>query len=1265
MTITISLTSTTSNVSVASGTTLIVEPGGTARGIAIASGGTVVGQGGTLSAGGSSGLVNNDGSIKTGGSNGFLAIVGSTTNLGSIVASATDKGGDAEILLSGGTVLNGGSIQAVATSATTVATVDLSDTVNGGLIYANGSGASVYIDGANIVGATLGTANRGTIGVFGGGTATAANTTVSKGAFILDDGLLAFTGGAVGTGVSAVVAGLNASLTFTSTTFGATDNLAATAGGNLIISGGNSSSTFSAGSIVSATYYGDVDIVGPLTNSATLQALTRGGNGVVDTLSIEAGSAGAVTNAAAGIIEAQTLSGYFGSATANISGGAATNSGVIEALANLSYFGAAAVNLNVGSLYNTKTIAAIATSNTTADANLVDAGAITNSGTMLASAGQDSAAYLSIVTSGGALSNSKSIQATATTNAVVGLEIADTSSNGTTILTNATGATLGVSLAGASFLQYLAIDVGSTIKNLGTISEVAATDSYTSNSAAADFISGFSLTNSGVINATATGSSTIYGFDIGVTDLLNNTSTIVASASGNSYVNVGLAGGTVRNAKSITANAGTGGTAGMTISSFGYAGSAAQIANTGTIAAVAAGGAATMIVDTSFSRGSVIANLALMQAAAASNRATLDILANGSSAKIINTSAIEATATGGTAGVYLGGSNGVATSVNNLNATLLATATAGTAFVDLGTYHAAVSAGTLKTVGANAEIGVYNGGLGSAINVSIAPGSRIVGWGGTLTLLNIDGAVTAGSLVQAANNGTVDINGNLTNSGTIQALGNSTGTGNVVISGAGTIDNAKQITALNNSFDTAAFIQLFTGAGGSALNSGSIIGSANLSYAGDTSITISGGTIENLKNANIQIVATSNSYNYSDNYAAVQGTAIINSGTMLASAGVSSDDYMSISGSTVSNFKLIEAVATQQSYAEVDIYGSLVNSGTLEASGAADSEAAVYLIGTVANTSGVISAAGNGVVHLHAVTVTGGTLATSGSQAAIVADTLDAGAIDGSLIAKGAFVLAENGGSITLGNNTSIGASAVVEAAAATVTVGSGATVVNSGTLIAQSMGEILVEGTVTNSGSGAVVIGPLGFVDVVSGGTASVTFAANCEYGILQIADSAGTTSAFTGTVSGFGGINGAFPGQLIDLANYAYNPATAASFSASFSGSPTGGTLTVTSGSSAIAAIDLVGNYTHATFSVVSNTITGDFAVSDPTGTIATGATTTLAPVTSNGSAPSNAVNASSVALLGSYMATLFASAEGQIGNSTEEASSQNIAQLAHPHT
>ena len=137
----------------------------------------------------------------------------------------------------------------------------------------------------------------------------------------------------------------------------------------------------------------------------------------------------------------------------------------------------------------------------------------------------------------------------------------------------------------------------------------------------------------------------------------------------------------------------------------------------------------------------------------------------------------------------------------------------------------------------------------------------------------------------------------------------------------------------------------------------------------------------------------------------------------------------------------------------------------------------------------------------------------------------------------------------------------------------------------------------------GAVTVGN-GIVDVLSGGTANIAFLSTGS-GALEIADTLGSPNAFTGTISGFGGVNHTNHKQFIDLVSV-----TSAAHTISFSyTSATGsGTLTVSSGGTAVASIDLVGAYTSSSFHLVSG-IGGTVAITDPE--VVNGGSVELGPV------------------------------------------------------
>ena len=235
---------------------------------------------------------------------------------------------------------------------------------------------------------------------------------------------------------------------------------------------------------------------------------------------------------------------------------------------------------------------------------------------------------------------------------------------------------------------------------------------------------------------------------------------------------------------------------------------------------------------------------------------------------------------------------------------------------------------------------------------------------------------------------------------------------------------------------------------------------------------------------------------------------------------------------SIINFGTIAARATAKSYAEADVYGgSVVNAGTIEAlansAGASPHGAFVYLSGTVNNTSGLILASetgGSAAVDINSATISGGMLKTSGAQAAIYANGAFVGGV---MIAAGSLIEETSGAALMLDSAT-IGSGAIVETASGGTAIVSG-TVSNSGTLFASGSGSLveIVSGAVVSGG--AVKVGN-GIVDVLSGGSANVSFLAPAAAGWKSPIPPA-TTSAFTGRVSGFGGANHSNHKQFIDL--------------------------------------------------------------------------------------------------------------------------------------
>jgi hypothetical protein len=208
--------------------------------------------------------------------------------------------------------------------------------------------------------------------------------------------------------------------------------------------------------------------------------------------------------------------------------------------------------------------------------------------------------------------------------------------------------------------------------------------------------------------------------------------------------------------------------------------------------------------------------------------------------------------------------------------------------------------------------------------------------------------------------------------------------------------------------------------------------------------------------------------------------------------------------------------------------------------------------------------------------------------------------LDGATI-SGGIVKAVSHGVLNVTGRT-IGSGTLVETLSGGSAIVSG-TVANSGTLIASALGSLIeVAGVVSG---GAVTVGN-GLVDVLSGGTANIAFRSNGSGG-LEIADTNANSSAFTGAIFGFGGVNHTNHKQFIDLVSVT---SAAHTISFSYTSAAGSGTLTVSSGGAVVASIDLVGAYTSSSFHIVSG-ISGTVAITDPA--VLNGGTVEPAPVPS----------------------------------------------------
>lgn len=181
----------------------------------------------------------------------------------------------------------------------------------------------------------------------------------------------------------------------------------------------------------------------------------------------------------------------------------------------------------------------------------------------------------------------------------------------------------------------------------------------------------------------------------------------------------------------------------------------------------------------------------------------------------------------------------------------------------------------------------------------------------------------------------------------------------------------------------------------------------------------------------------------------------------------------------------------------------------------------------------------------------------------------------------------------------------------------------NTGTLTANN-GTIFADQAVSG---GVGLIYAAGEIEFAAAANTSVKFESGSN-GMLVLAD----PTQYTGTISGFGDT------QRIDLAGIAPS-ADLESFS--------GGILTIKGGAGEIVRLHFSGSYTLGEFSLTSDGGGGSILTDPPA--VGMPSSTPVA----------------NVALLGSYMASMFASAEGQVITHVTDTAQSAAAALAHPHT
>ena len=297
----------------------------------------------------------------------------------------------------------------------------------------------------------------------------------------------------------------------------------------------------------------------------------------------------------------------------------------------------------------------------------------------------------------------------------------------------------------------------------------------------------------------------------------------------------------------------------------------------------------------------------------------------------------------------------------------------------------------------------------------------------------------------------------------------------------------------------------------------------------------------------------------------------------------------------------------------------------------------------------VVTALNGGIVSNLSVSSGGGVVVSSG------------GIASGSTILSGGTELIASGGT-DLGV-TSVGSGGLLETLIGGTAILSG-TVANSGTLFAsgaRSLIDIVGGATVTGGGIAKIANGILNIEG--SGDNQNVVFQ-SAGTGTLEISDALGNTSAFGGTVSGFGqNVH-----QFINLTSVHFvSGVVSARYSSSTANS---GVLTVTSGGSAnvVAVIDFSGHYVTSNFRITSGS-SGTVEIFDPpVGVQQTtfGSHQTLGYIEKIAETAIGDILAGKFALLCNYMASEFANTIGGHAGTlpTEPQQMEQLPVLTYPH-
>ncbi|HEX3881554.1 MAG TPA: hypothetical protein VHW66_02745 [Stellaceae bacterium] len=900
-------------------------------GVYLADGGTVInGPGGATTAviGGLNGVV-------------ISGAAGTVTNYAAIEGSNRSSG-NGVVLAYGGTVTNGANVGATATIQGYVGVYVISATgavTNFGTVLGgHGYGTGVYMRSAGILTNEAGALIEGGEGVlFGVGT----YGTVSTYGTLLNYGTIATLPGAphglgIGVGIiggtvvngasgfsNATISGFRVGIASqvyaptTITNFGTVENTSVLAGfgialgGGLIVNeqGGRIYGTSAGITAYAGTILNDGMIASTGTRYDTAIAIYYDGtivNGsTADTAATIRGNDSAIyldgagTIANYGTIEAVGVAGTYTTSGIYLYSGPLTNGSSADTTALItSSLGSAVVVADTAS-GGAGTIANFGTISTTGPQGLAavvlyQGGTVANSGLILATDGTVNGVEL---LAGGTVGNTGSIVASGMSGTGVYLSAA-------TVYNGLSGSSAGF-IGGYRYGVYGNNAVAHVV-NYGTITETG-----TSGGAAVELHSGGSIGNAGTILAGGTGSRGVV-LQGGAT--AGNTGSIVAS--GMSGIGVYLGAATVDNGLSGSSSGFIGG---YRFGLYGN-GTAANVVNFGTIEATGASGAI-----------------------------AVDLAAGGT---VTNAGSIS-----GPGGVYIAGGSGPNLVTNAAAGQITATKIA----VDLKGV-----AGTLLNYGAVLDTGatsaaVYLGAGGSVVNGSTADSTATIG-------------STARTAVSVKN-----IAATVTNFGTISsAATGASGTGVYLSAGGKVVNEATGLVTAYRSAISAAVAPATVANYGTIASTGSKAPAVYLGAGGRVVNGASGATQALIESTNDGAVVIAAGVGSVDNF-----------GTILVNGSNGSGVYFN-HGGTIAN----EAGATISAYRNAVSFGvtaaSLVNLGSIATTGA---HAAVYsdagglvVNGSTANAAAEIGAAKGAVTFEHAAgtVVNYGTLAATGTGGSAV-----------------------------------------------------------------------------------------------------------------------------------------------------------------------------------------------------------------------------------------------------------------------------------------